>query len=671
MERRGVLEVLPEAVRRLWNKCQLRSLIVFSLLLQVALVLLGKVRKRNGRPLLRFIVWSAYLLADWVATVALGVISNHLQSEPNKTASLRYDLMSFWAPFLLLHLGGPDTITAYSLEDNQLWQRRLLELTTQTAIAVYIFLIAWPGISWLSILTLPMLLVGLIKFGERIYSLRSASTEQFRLSLMTDPDPGPNYSKFMEEFTLKKAEGFYVRADEVNEAPPNPDSNQDDNEELVLKAYDLFQTFKRLFVDLILSFQDRDVSKTYFQRLDPGKAFNVIEIELGFAYDVFYTKAPVIFTPTGFVLRVITFLATLSSLMVFTFKFRRDHYPTIDLAITYSLLVVAIILEVCGHLIVIFSDWADYWLKKHHRKSYLLWAPKKRWSNLIAQYSILEFCRGEKGSFFPRFQKILMADVVLEKFRYITYREVSPNLKELIFKYFLDISQSGDNHDDYSVLCRSRGMRVLEKYDCCDLRWSITGVEFDQSILLWHIATELCYYSDCGEANSDTVQSSECTESKYMSDYMLYLLVVCPFMLPIGIGMMRFLDTCAEAHEFFKERGEIPDKAKACMMLLRVNTEIPPAKVKGDRSKSVLFDACRVAAELRAQGPTRKWEIINRVWVEILAYAACHCRGTHHAQQLRKGGEFLTHVWLLMAHLGITEQFQIWQGHARAKFSAK
>lgn len=85
----------------------------------------------------------------------------------------------------------------------------------------------------------------------------------------------------------------------------------------------------------------------------------------------------------------------------------------------------------------------------------------------------------------------------------------------------------------------------------------------------------------------------------------------------------------------------------------------------------MLFDACRIATELRSKYSEQKWLIISGVWVEILAYAACHCRGTEHAKQLRKGGEFLTHVWLLMAHLGITEQFQISQGHARAKLSAK
>ncbi|KAI5012756.1 hypothetical protein ZWY2020_025022 [Hordeum vulgare] len=37
-------------------------------------------------------------------------------------------IFAFWTPFLLLHLGGPDTITAYSLEDNELWLRHLIGL---------------------------------------------------------------------------------------------------------------------------------------------------------------------------------------------------------------------------------------------------------------------------------------------------------------------------------------------------------------------------------------------------------------------------------------------------------------------------------------------------------------------------------------------------------------
>uniref|UniRef100_A0A803ND95 DUF4220 domain-containing protein n=2 Tax=Chenopodium quinoa TaxID=63459 RepID=A0A803ND95_CHEQI len=685
MERRRLMELIPETIRKFWKIWQLRFLVFVSLFLQIALISLGKVRKRHGKPVLRFIIWSAYLLADWVATLGLGVILNRVQEHPNKDAPIDDDLISFWAPFLLLHLGGPDTITAYSLEDNQLWQRRVLELVTQLSVVVYILIVAWPGKSFLSLLTMLMLLAGVVKFGERIYSLRSASTDQFRFSQMTEPEPGPNYSKFMEEFTLKKAEGFYMRAIEVIETPLPTHASisiSNENEDLVLKACDLFRTFKRLFVDLILSFQDRDKSQRVFHNLGYEKAFEVIEIELGFAYDVFYTKAPVAYNRRGHIFRLFTLLATLSSLVAFIVihRVKKDHYNKVDLIITYLLLVVAIILEICSYLILLFSDWSDHWVKKHYKQSIISSSrhlfrvprkevPRKRWSNSIAQYSIQIFCREQKSSKFPQFLKLLMAENKVDELYYLTYTGVSNDLKDLIFEYFSKISKSGDK-SQFSALCTSRGKRVLDGKDCSDLNWSTTEIEFDQSILLWHIATDLCYHIDDGSTNLGEEINSERTESKHMSEYMMYLLALRPFMLPMGIGMIRLRDTCAEARDFFKEQRQQPNKAQACRMLLRVNTEIQPGKVKGDRSKSVLFDACRLATELLSK-KGQAWEIISQVWVEILAYAACHCRGTHHAQQLRKGGEFLTHVWLLMAHLGITEQFQISQGHARAKLGAK
>lgn len=108
-------------------------------------------------------------------------------------------------------------------------------------------------------------------------------------------------------------------------------------------------------------------------------------------------------------------------------------------------------------------------------------------------------------------------------------------------------------------------------------------------------------------------------------------------------------------------------------MLLEVNTDVEPIKVKGDRSKSVLFNANKLAKQLQEMGEEKNWELVWKfvcdVWIEILGYAASHCRGYYHAQQLTEGGELLTHVWLLMAHLGITEQFQINRGHARAKLA--
>ncbi|XP_059285795.1 uncharacterized protein LOC132039305, partial [Lycium ferocissimum] len=685
-EKRRLIEVFPDNVKEVWKEWEVEVLILVSLTLQIVLILFGKRRQCVARLWIRLILWTAYLLADWVATVALGVISQNTLDKCQRASvddNLKDELMTFWAPFMLLHLGGPDTITAYSLEDNELWLRHLVGLIIQSGLAFYILLVSLPGSSWLPILSLFIFMSGLIKFCERTYALHSAKTMNLRDSIPTPPDPGPNYAKFMEEFTLKKAEGFYVIADEVKEIPVPIDHSYHTGKDkllLISEAYDQFQTFKRLFVDLILSFQDRDNSQSYFQKLTPKEAFDVIEAELGFAYDTFFTKAPVIYTPLGCILRVVTISCTLFSLILFSLCKNISKYHILDLILTYLLLVVAFLLEIYALIILLNSDWIKIRLSKGKQdgifhqfllsKQCLQRSNKTRWSNCTPQYNLLSYCLEFKPLPFLRFQKLFMVDELLEKHKYKRYVEVSPELKDLIFNHFQKFAGESNNEPDPTALYRRRGSIALNENACPSLVWS-TEVEFDQSILIWHIATDLCYYLENNIVDGSTTHSIE-SKSKQLSDYMLYLLVVCPFMLPIGIGMIRFRDTCAEAKEFFKERNlEKKTLAIACGKLLTVNTEVKPAKVKGDRSKSVLFDACILAKALQQKGKEQKWKVISEVWVEMLAYAATHCRGNHHAQQLRKGGELLTHVWLLMAHLGITEQFQIYRGHARAKLIVK
>ncbi|GFY91781.1 transmembrane protein, putative [Actinidia rufa] len=102
-----------------------------------------------------------------------------------------------------------------------------------------------------------------------------------------------------------------------------------------------------------------------------------------------------------------------------------------------------------------------------------------------------------------------------------------------------------------------------------------------------------------------------------------------------------------------------PDKLQnqACESILLVNGAVESLAVKGDTSKSVLFDACMLAkALIKLKG--QKWVIMSKVWVELLYYAAFRCRASTHATQFSKGGKLITLVWLLMAHLGLGDQFQ-------------
>ncbi|KAK6160835.1 hypothetical protein DH2020_004216 [Rehmannia glutinosa] len=690
MEKRRLIQVIPESFIKFLNEWEVRVLIVLSLTMQILLITLGNRRKYMCKIWIRITLWCAYLLADWVAIVSLGIISKNTLDDLQKNGKHSKDplnqLMWFWAQFFLLHLGGPDTITAYSLEDNELWLRHLVGLVVQTGLAFYILLVALPGSSWLNVMSILIFIAGLIKYGERLFALSGANSENFRDSMLREPDPGPNYAKFMEELTLKKAEGFYVEAAEVIEIPvPAQHSNPNDHGKLIHQAFDLFLTFKCLFADAILSFQDRDSSRSYFQELSSKQAFDVVEVELGLVFDELYTKASIVYKPRGFFLRTITFCFTLFALMAFIFLCEKSKYKKLDLVITYLLLVVAICLEIYAFWVVINSDWTHNWLSRRERSALssriVHWFQKpnkKRWSNKMAQHNLLNLCVGDRDAAFSRIRKFLWnvrklvpIDKYLEKHWYKTFFDVSPELKDLIFGE-LDRYTRINGCDNPTAFWNRRGSFALEKYDFVSVDWN-EDREFDQRILLWHIATDICYSLEWGE-NQQNVNNSEkkliSDHSKNISDYMLYLLVACPFMLPIGIGMIRFRDTCAEVKEFLEERNVKSSKFRACKKLLQVNTEVPPAKVKGDRSKSVLFDACKLAKSL-LQVKEERWEIISRVWVEMLAFAATHCRGNHHARQLRKGGELLSHVWLLMAHLGITEQFQISQGHARAKLIVK
>lgn len=329
-------------------------------------------------------------------------------------------------------------------------------------------------------------------------------------------------------------------------------------------------------------------------------------------HDVFYTKAAVVYSFCGGVLRFVSFSCIVSVFATFLLSQGNQSYKTIDVIITYVLLAGAIGLEIYSDLLLLVSDWTMPSLSKHRNiaahlffKANSLFAPSenKRWSNSIAQYNLVSFCLKDEPARYHYcrfFKRVPCIYRLTEKYLYKSTLRVPKELKVLIFEQLLKKSTS--DFSNREKLCAQRGRWVLDK-EKCDLEWvgwSIEDAEFDRNILLWHIATDLCYHIDLDE-DSTSVRSPNAKEnSKLLSEYMLYLLVTHPFMLPHGIGQIRFQDTRAGAMEFFEERKSITDTKKACEALLDVSTEIPPSEVKGHRSKSVLFNACALANDLQS-----------------------------------------------------------------------
>uniref|UniRef100_A0A8R7Q0U0 DUF4220 domain-containing protein n=1 Tax=Triticum urartu TaxID=4572 RepID=A0A8R7Q0U0_TRIUA len=48
-----------------------------------------------------------------------------------------------------------------------------------------------------------------------------------------------------------------------------------------------------------------------------------------------------------------------------------------------------------------------------------------------------------------------------------------------------------------------------------------------------------------------------------------------------------------------------------------------------------------------------RWELITAVWVEMLVYLAHDSGASFHAKHLSMGGEFVTHVRMLLIILGL------------------
>jgi len=85
--------------------------------------------KRCIPDCVRFFIWLTYLGSDAIALYALATL---FYSPRN----LRLGVRVLRAPILLVHLGGQDSITAYNIEDHELWKRHVLTAVSQVSVAI-------------------------------------------------------------------------------------------------------------------------------------------------------------------------------------------------------------------------------------------------------------------------------------------------------------------------------------------------------------------------------------------------------------------------------------------------------------------------------------------------------------------------------------------------------
>ncbi|TXG68349.1 hypothetical protein EZV62_003284 [Acer yangbiense] len=561
-----------DKILELWNGWDIRVLVQLSLVLQIVLTIFGARRKFTTKIWIRILVWSPYLSADALATVVLSKLASSEEDSSQKSNNApppapspassqksfpSNDLRTFWAPFLLLHLGGPGTITAYSLEDNELWLRHFLGL--------------------------------IVQYGERTYVLRSSSSHFLKNLLLSDPDHGPDFvdiEKHIQGKPLPRCSPSLClcvgkatdsNIDEVQTAtaavlPPPPESlgagsshrlNQLDPEKQELQkdgdyhqqqppstatverseestssakptetsisrlfsclfrclfggrvrrrevsvvrkessprdndlevAYFLFKRFRYLFADLILSISERKESYSKFEKKSAKEAFKLVAIELGYMYDVLYTKVTIIYSPYGIRFRFISFCCTASVLIAIMFVDISQH-PRVDRYITYILMISAVVVEIYAFIILLFSDWTRLYLTKLSFGC-CHFLDRKRWSESMAQYNLISSCLRNVQSICNGIHSLPWIGELVDKYQCLTRKDVDVYLQDIIFKQLQQKSNEIED-DRFSISCKKllahRGDNVLKKrYNLPAISgWSINDVDFDHSLLLWHIALQ-------------------------------------------------------------------------------------------------------------------------------------------------------------------------------------
>ncbi|XP_062225020.1 uncharacterized protein LOC133923778 [Phragmites australis] len=602
----------------LWNHWATQILVLLSLALQVVLLLLAGIRRGEASTVPKLLLWLAYQLADSTAIYTIGHLSISATAD-------RHQLVAFWAPFLLLHLGGPDNITAYSLQDNELWLRHLLTLVVQVLGTAYVLYKHIAGNGSLVVLaSILMFAVGVVKYGERTWALRRGNMDSIRGSLKNQ-SMGRGYNHFHPQ-----------------------DRGLDREESQLRRAHTLFHICKRAIVDSSVNI-DSDGHDTSEKLGRPRARYMWLLMEMELS--LMYTKAAVNHTWFGYCIRLFSPLAVVASLLLFYFR-RKDGHSIVDVLVTYVLLVGALLLETTSLLNALGSTWTFAFLYATSwdslRYTFLCngrWdrlrralvslrllirtttgrssRSVRRWSGTMGQYNMLHFC----------------SLCVLRK-------KWSQDALEL---------QEGLDHQD--------GFEGISYQDVSQL----IGIEFQEGIIIWHIATEI--FLACSAVKNEM---EEVKAVRAMSNYMMFLLVERPYMLP-GLPQNRlYQQTCKNLVEI-RDQAELPTphprwglftmlkdlfrlrdgpNSDSRLMLVQefaiiLRKKDPPFSFGAPR----LSYATSIAKKLLNRDKSRSLQLLLKVWTDILVYAANRCSRDSHAKKLNDGGELITVLWLMIEHL--------------------
>ncbi|KAK3437835.1 hypothetical protein EUGRSUZ_C01204 [Eucalyptus grandis] len=393
---------------------------------QIILTIFGSRRRYKTSIIMKDVIHIAYLLSSYFVTIALGKLTDVQINNPDRPDYIT-ELKGVLAPLLLMQLGNPDSITAYSVEDDRLSIRQMLNLFVRAIFVFCILIRCWDSSSPFPFLYFSLFAAGIMRSALTVWALMSVFWKRLNVSAK---------DIFDEEVVGK----LFNKLDR---------SRCSIEHQIILKAYYRFACLKPHFTNWL--YHPESLAKSQLI-VDRNLAFITAEVELAFMYDVLYTKQPILYEPLGLICRFTSFLCLVSALCRFAIVFKGAFLIDMYITHTYALLIGVTALE--GYQIVLqpFSAWAIVAMSNPERnrpggarllnflaKRYM---KQKRWSNSVGQLDLVDHRLYHHewscsiGRFLKHLRKIEVTlrklEVTWRRYRIHFHLKIPSYLKELL-----------------------------------------------------------------------------------------------------------------------------------------------------------------------------------------------------------------------------------------------
>lgn len=454
-----------------------------------------------------------------------------------------------------------------------------------------------------------------------------------------------------------------------------------------------------------------------------NRAFRILEMELTFLNDTLHTRYPVVFWRGLFSLSLSLAVSLFTFGVAFwlAVDIRRIYKPpegdlmhivrgaNVDIIITWVLMLFMMFKEIWEMVTYLLSDWTRLLLvckyvewrcgcMRNSITEKLIWSfftskIGSRWHGMIDQY---EFLRSFDyiPSTWNGLHRLTLGMIPMKNdgAKLGTAIKVPECVKPAIMRTLRYLIKHAD---DSSGLPNE--IPSLSSSDLTDrFGWACRLSTCSQVIIVWHIATSLCdirlalhHDVDLSKPRFRTsalssMKSLFCCSSKapYLVDdnildgdlkdnyvianclsrYCAYLLISQPQMLPDSFLLPDLIFNAT-----VQDAGQILEGSDS---LNRRYTRLTYVASSKTIEEKVMI---RSAGNLVEQGAVLGWDLLQLnnsellwktlagVWVDLIIHIAPSLNTAAHTKGLESGGEFLSHIWALLCHLGIGKS-SLWPG---------